>query len=82
MDGHVTKEEFNRRIDQLATKLEFSELKDLITTRLDQILGFIFDLKQEHVVMNCSIDRIEAKLDNHERRIQRLERANNFPRIA
>jgi predicted RNase H-like nuclease (RuvC/YqgF family) len=87
MDDYVTKNEFNTRTDQLQAEIreitsEVSSLKNFMVNKFDQLFGLIFDMKRDHEVMGHTVDRIETKLDNHERRIQRLERMHELPRMS
>lgn len=73
----VTKMELQERIDQ-----GLGNLRNEMLNGFDSVLGSIHTLQQEHTTINYSLDRIEQKLDHHERRTQRLEKHNGLARIA
>lgn len=73
----------NYKIDTLANELkefknEFIEFRNYVTKTLDWLVGAFKKFDEEHTVFSEKSMKITAKLDNHESRIQTLEKKSTY----
>lgn len=73
----------NFRINTLQEDLEnfkkqFNDFKDKVLTNLDWLVGAFKKFDEEHTVMSHRNREISGKLENHETRIQSLEKRTLF----
>lgn len=62
------------KFDGLATKEELANFKDEVMTGLDQVMGELKGMREEQIVGSGKLSEHTDTLENHESRLQKLEK--------
>lgn len=75
----VVKKDINDTFDDLFERLDTAnrEYRDQILTQISNFVGRIDNLKSENTVSSNQYNRLKVRMNDHDKRIRKLEKASN-----